>query len=153
MLILLDPNENQQAEPIPEMNEEKIAERILSYQIQTQKHKDCFGKLMEKMFSNLQSSFFFSNESLFFHPICVLNFLFYDPSWKDFVQNFQRNKRKMEALILQNCFGGKITVKRVEQESVFLIFLLIYLDKFLMAYSNYLDFRIKLFYISLLISL
>lgn len=73
---------------------------------------------MEKLFENLQSSFRFSRQSLFYQPFCVLNFLFYDSDKDAFIENFQKNKRKTEALILQNCFDVKIEVKRHYKEQV-----------------------------------
>lgn len=75
---------------------------------------------MTKIYSNLQHSFMFSNESLFFHPFCVLNFLSYDSTDEEFYKSFQNNKKRTEALILQNCFGGKINRTKKFTHKVYL---------------------------------
>jgi hypothetical protein len=102
----------QRKNPINQLNEEAMAQRILEFYLKNSSKKNCNLKLMEKLFENIQSAFGFSNQSLFYQPFCVLNFLFYDSDREAFKDSFQRNKKKTEALILQNCFGGNIDVKK-----------------------------------------
>ena len=74
---------------------------------------------MNKIFGNLQYSFAFSNESLFFHPFCVLNFITYESTNEEFYKAFRENKKKTEALILQNCFVAKIDRKKIFKKNVY----------------------------------
>ena len=95
-----------------------MAQRLLEFYLKNSSRKNCYSKLMEKLFEQIQSSFGFSHQSLFFQPFCVLNFLSYDSNKEAFYENFQKNKRKIEALILQNCFGGNIDIKKHYKEQV-----------------------------------
>ena len=108
----------QEKESISGLKEEEIAQELLNFHLKNSARKNCHSKLMEKIFENLQISFSFSNQSLFFQPFCVLNFLMYESSDEAFYESFQKNKKKTEALILQNCFGGKVNVRKVFKEQV-----------------------------------